>query len=997
MKKLIYILVLFILLLVSCKNPVTGSGDFSKGDMTPFLERVELQNNVTVIDEISSEDFTITKDDDFLELTLINPNTQFSNIQVGNIVVMPPTTEYPEGFALDITEIENISSSSSARVSGSYIGKFKGFIVNELFSLFREFGGSFTIENQNIELNFLYLDGKCYDLNDSNSYNYEDIPTSVYEFIDGYFPSAGVDLLDLSVLEGILPNNDFKLSVGGKAAFLIKGFVSYNNLSLLLDISSNESRSRMQYRISGNEEFDLNIISSVDVSAAATLNLLPMYVPLDVVAGGVILKLVIMPQANLSGGLKLDATAEINQSAEILVGGTYTYNKESNVGNFEADSNSHFIATQNFDFTDTTFAVDGSIGIGAKIKLKALSATGPYISVIGGIGITYGDMYSAPYQDKRLDIDFSTDLTIGYEVEIANKSFFNLHYTWDDMIYYPIFPAPGGATNLTASYDNYSNFIQLNWDKNTHPFFPITKFFIQRKMNDSNYEDIGETDSDDLFFIDDDINQNEYYYYRVFAYAPRWRTWYSNQTEISTTSDNEYNMSLLPGTWYCSAIGDQPAIAMDINEIADGEFNTTSYSYTDSIYNEPDIKYWFSDNFFTTELILAERYSSDTFRGTISYDDDSTSLYPELVFTSDSSFQLTIYTDSSYSNVYINRLGIASNFYFSKSNTEIGVPVCFSGSIPGELSNLVIDNATQSSLEISWDSTTNATRYGIRRWNLSTGEYVVDIVENTSHVQDSNLDSNTYYQYEVRAGNSYGWGGWDFADGNTLSPPEIISTPFISLRPDELEVGETGTFIADKTISSNLGHSLEYRFNWGDGTYSEWSTSRYAYHSWSSKGTKNIKLLVRCALHTDIINESYEYEVPVYSTGTVTDYNNSGENDYPILDYTTMSSSIDMSNSFPSNSEVTNVTVYYEIRHTFPGDLDVWITAYYDNDWHDCMLFDVDDYLGGIDDIVGTTYNLHDWNGDSPNQVWYLSVRDRESGAEGYIDFFQIWIDYKSY
>ncbi len=95
----------------------------------------------------------------------------------------------------------------------------------------------------------------------------------------------------------------------------------------------------------------------------------------------------------------------------------------------------------------------------------------------------------------------------------------------------------------------------------------------------------------------------------------------------------------------------------------------------------------------------------------------------------------------------------------------------------------------------------------------------------------------------------------------------------------------------------------------------------------------------------------------------------------------------------PSGAVITKVKIYYEIRHTYPRDLDVWLTAYYDGGWHDYYLYHQGD-LGSSDDIVETRDNLHHWDGASPNQTWYLCVQDRVSGDVGYIDFFELWVDY---
>src|SRR6266850_6722323 len=96
----------------------------------------------------------------------------------------------------------------------------------------------------------------------------------------------------------------------------------------------------------------------------------------------------------------------------------------------------------------------------------------------------------------------------------------------------------------------------------------------------------------------------------------------------------------------------------------------------------------------------------------------------------------------------------------------------------------------------------------------------------------------------------------------------------------------------------------------------------------------------------------------------------------------------------PNGSTITAVKVYYEIRHTYVQDLEVWLTAYYGGSWHDLLLRGRSG--GSADDIVETRANLTTWNGASPNQTWYLVVKDFASGDIGYIDFFEIWVDYST-
>jgi hypothetical protein len=99
--------------------------------------------------------------------------------------------------------------------------------------------------------------------------------------------------------------------------------------------------------------------------------------------------------------------------------------------------------------------------------------------------------------------------------------------------------------------------------------------------------------------------------------------------------------------------------------------------------------------------------------------------------------------------------------------------------------------------------------------------------------------------------------GGDVITGNIfgLSPiqPESVTTPNTPTGPSGGNVGQSRTFTTGGA-TSNLGHAVEYRFDWGDGSYSPWSSSTTASHSWSAVNTYTVKAQARCATHTGIIS-----------------------------------------------------------------------------------------------------------------------------------------------
>jgi len=96
----------------------------------------------------------------------------------------------------------------------------------------------------------------------------------------------------------------------------------------------------------------------------------------------------------------------------------------------------------------------------------------------------------------------------------------------------------------------------------------------------------------------------------------------------------------------------------------------------------------------------------------------------------------------------------------------------------------------------------------------------------------------------------------------------------------------------------------------------------------------------------------------------------------------------------PEGAYITRVKIYYEIRHTCPWDLEIWLTTFYDGSWHDLYLYGQGDLPCDPDDVIETRDNIHAFDGGSPDGEWFLCVKDLASGDVGYIDFFEIWVYY---
>jgi len=89
----------------------------------------------------------------------------------------------------------------------------------------------------------------------------------------------------------------------------------------------------------------------------------------------------------------------------------------------------------------------------------------------------------------------------------------------------------------------------------------------------------------------------------------------------------------------------------------------------------------------------------------------------------------------------------------------------------------------------------------------------------------------------------------------TTELPEVVSKPGTPDGDDNVYTDESHTYTTSGA-TSNMGHTIEYQFDWGDENHSAWSTSTSASHSWSSANTYTVTVTARCQTHTDIMSVS---------------------------------------------------------------------------------------------------------------------------------------------
>ena len=82
---------------------------------------------------------------------------------------------------------------------------------------------------------------------------------------------------------------------------------------------------------------------------------------------------------------------------------------------------------------------------------------------------------------------------------------------------------------------------------------------------------------------------------------------------------------------------------------------------------------------------------------------------------------------------------------------------------------------------------------------------------------------------------------------------ESVSAPTLLSGPIEGIPNQSYSYTASGAVST-AGHALQYQFDWGDDTTSEWGPATQS-KSWTVGGPYNIMARARCATHTDVVSE----------------------------------------------------------------------------------------------------------------------------------------------
>ena len=93
-------------------------------------------------------------------------------------------------------------------------------------------------------------------------------------------------------------------------------------------------------------------------------------------------------------------------------------------------------------------------------------------------------------------------------------------------------------------------------------------------------------------------------------------------------------------------------------------------------------------------------------------------------------------------------------------------------------------------------------------------------------------------------------------------PVEAVSVPGAPTGNTSPSLNVSETYSTSGSTCSQ-GHTIEYSFDWGDGTTSAWSASTSASHAWSVIGSKTVRVTARCQAHPGVTAISNAFVVNV--------------------------------------------------------------------------------------------------------------------------------------
>ncbi|MHC4443431.1 MAG: hypothetical protein ACYTF1_18885 [Planctomycetota bacterium] len=157
-------------------------------------------------------------------------------------------------------------------------------------------------------------------------------------------------------------------------------------------------------------------------------------------------------------------------------------------------------------------------------------------------------------------------------------------------------------------------------------------------------------------------------------------------------------------------------------------------------------------------------------------------------------------------------------------------------------------------IELAWNDKANETSYRIERSvNGGPFTFLANVPADSESYRQVGYWPGDVFQYRLRCeGAGYLPTPWFYSEF-IEQPSTIIDTP-------EVPAG-AAMAVADESISFTTGGSscssgaLEYRFEWGDGSYSDWGGGTQS-HIWAEAGIYEVRAMARCVAGSESVGLS---------------------------------------------------------------------------------------------------------------------------------------------
>ncbi|MBI2930901.1 MAG: fibronectin type III domain-containing protein [Planctomycetes bacterium] len=170
---------------------------------------------------------------------------------------------------------------------------------------------------------------------------------------------------------------------------------------------------------------------------------------------------------------------------------------------------------------------------------------------------------------------------------------------------------------------------------------------------------------------------------------------------------------------------------------------------------------------------------------------------------------------------------------------------------PTTPTGLAATSASSTQINLSWTASTDSGGSGLAGYKIERSTDNINFSEITTTAgttySNTGLTTGTTYYYRVRAYD--GAGNNSLGYSNTASAVPVNHTVSTPAQPTGFTHGIVGAGYSYSTFGSTctLGHTVKYRFSWGDGSpLTSFSQASSAVHAFSAEGTFSVSVQATC-------------------------------------------------------------------------------------------------------------------------------------------------------